>query len=160
MLIVIVETRMKTVTSRIVFFLDINTVGVLSLINIVIAMNSLKNIRRINFLLIKVLNAWRLFCLNCHCLTTVINYSIQIDADFSLFDSKDVLHTKNAKRKISWSIVIAFIILATMLGNLIKYDLYSNVSHLYSILFVIFSCWFGHVAKCVTKTWIYRKLEK
>ena len=46
--------RMKTITSRIVFGLDINTVCALSLINLVIAMRSLKNIRRINFLLMKV----------------------------------------------------------------------------------------------------------
>lgn len=47
-------TRMKTVTSRIVFFLDINTVTVVSTINIMFSMSSLKNIRRINFLLMKV----------------------------------------------------------------------------------------------------------
>lgn len=46
--------RMKTFTSRIVFWLDINTVCASSLINTIVAMISVKNTRRVNDLLNKV----------------------------------------------------------------------------------------------------------
>lgn len=46
--------RMKTITLRFVFWFDVNTVSVSSVINIVVSMFALKNTRRVNFLLRKV----------------------------------------------------------------------------------------------------------
>lgn len=43
--------------------------------------------------------------------------NFQIDADIGTFDIKNILHEKNEKRKIDICIVVAYVLLATVMGN-------------------------------------------
>lgn len=142
-------SRTGTMTSRVVFFIDTNTIcGTLAL-NVIFGMTSFKNVRYLNRLLQRVMiPVVYLIILLVVSIHKTFNRSIffQIDTDLKFFDNADLLHKKSEKHKISTGLVVIALLVITLLGT------HANV-----FLFVKFhnNCPFLFISAIDFNTWLH-----